>query len=40
MLVCESLDQFLREWVSQSEDRWANMQIDLYQKKKGWNKSR
>ncbi|HPI82124.1 MAG TPA: hypothetical protein PK122_02760 [Candidatus Paceibacterota bacterium] len=34
MLVCETLEQFLNEWIDPAEDRWANRQIDLYLKRK------
>jgi hypothetical protein len=31
--VCESLDQFIKEWVDPAEDRWANRQIDKFKKR-------
>jgi len=34
MLVCETLEQFLNEWIDPAEDRWANRQIDLDLKRK------
>jgi len=34
MLVSESLDQFLGEWVDRAEDRWADREIDRYMKRK------
>ena len=33
-IVYENLYEFLKEWVDPAEDKWANREIDLYQKRK------